>query len=94
MAFRRWAWDVPTPARPRIREGNANALLERDDEELERLGRVVAQVAGDTGDVSVVERGINLVEHEERRGTVAGTERVMLDQSPDRGDGQKMACLG
>ena len=55
------------------REGNASALFERDDEELECFGRVVAQVAGDAGDVGVVERGINLVEHKEWRGPVAGT---------------------
>ena len=43
--------------------------LERNDDELERVAGVLTNVVADLGDVLRVERGVDLVEQEEGRGT-------------------------
>lgn len=45
--------------------------LETDDDELECIRRVRADVIGHLGDVRVVQRRVDLVENEERTGLVA-----------------------
>jgi hypothetical protein len=48
--------------------------LEANDDKLERIRRVRSNIVGDFGDVRIVQRGVYLIEDEERAWLIAGRE--------------------